>query len=178
MLVYEDQRQSSIATCRTGGGDGTFVQGWQLACARARELVRPLLEYAAEVASLTPWPDAEQLQVTMGKRILQCWTHTTNEAVLGELGWQLLEARAQQLRVSFWAKLLAMPPDSPARLVYDASLVAYSASVSGDHSLPTGAALTAADGWQVYYHPPSEPGVTPWPAQIKADLHTLGLQHE
>ena len=71
-----------------------------------------------------------------------------------------------------------MPPDSPARLVYDASLAAYSASDSGDHSLPTGAALTAADGWSVYYHSPSEPGVTPWPAQIKADLHTIGLQHE
>jgi hypothetical protein len=34
-------------------------------------LVRPLLEYAAEVVSITPWRQAEELQLIMAKCILQ-----------------------------------------------------------------------------------------------------------
>jgi hypothetical protein len=78
-----------------------------------KALVRPLLEYAAEVTSLSPWPDAERLQIAMGKRILQCPTRTCNVGVRGELGWHLLESRFQQLRVSFWGKLQCISPFPP-----------------------------------------------------------------
>src|SRR4051812_5898334 len=50
-----------------------------------KALVRPLLEYAGEVTSLTPWSQAEDLQVSMGRRILQCPSRTSSLGVLGEL---------------------------------------------------------------------------------------------
>src|SRR5690606_26052170 len=85
----------------------------------------PLLEYGAEVWSTLPWSGAERLQAQVAKRILQVPIRSSSTACLGELGWQTLEARWQQLRVSFWGKLQRMPGDAPARQVYDASRAFY-----------------------------------------------------
>ena len=56
-----------------------------------KALVRPLLEFCAEVTSLQPWSDAEQLQTAVGKRILQCPRYASATAAQGDLGWTTLE---------------------------------------------------------------------------------------
>ena len=144
-------------------------------------LVRPLMEYAAEIVSLTPWHQAEQLQLTMAKRILQCSTRTMGTAVMGELGWWSMEARYQQLRVAFWGKLQRMPIDSPARQVYDATMELNARTNSGDYQVP---AVEPSEGWEVHRPPTREisdhglntsPGMTLWCTQLKCDLYQLGL---
>jgi hypothetical protein len=67
-----------------------------------------------------------------------------------------------------------MPADRPARLVYNASLAWYSRSECSDHRV---AAVPASEGWEVWRHPSAEHGLLPWPAQLKCDLYTTGLDH-
>jgi hypothetical protein len=69
-------------------------------------LVRPILEYGAEVWGEDKWEEAEKLQREMGRRILKCSETTANEVVLGELGWWPLEARRDLLRLKYWRKLI------------------------------------------------------------------------
>ena len=73
-------------------------------------MVRPLLEYGAEVWGDERWEEAERLQVSVGKRILRCHRHTADDAVLGELGWMPLRARRDELRLRYYMHLEAMPP--------------------------------------------------------------------
>jgi hypothetical protein len=49
---------------------------------------------------------------------LKCSDKATDEAVLGELGWWRLKARADMLRLRFWASLVNMSLDSVAKKVY------------------------------------------------------------
>ena len=58
-------------------------------------LVRPILEYAAEVWGRGVWEAAEKLQREVGKLILGAPTRTANEVVLGDLGWWELKASRQ-----------------------------------------------------------------------------------
>ena len=65
-------------------------------------LIRPYLEYGAEVWCSEDdfvWEEAEKIQRKMARRILHCRKSTTNEAVLGELGWTSLKARRMMLRL-------------------------------------------------------------------------------
>jgi hypothetical protein len=133
-------------------------------------LVRPLLEYCCEVWSTSHWKDAERLQCSMAKRILACPIQTSSEAVRGELGLQCLEARHQQARVGFWLKLMAMPLDAPVRLVYEASQ-AYSEQYDDASVLE----YQPLDGAAVIFAPVLRDGLTLWPAQLKRDLHELGM---
>ena len=50
-------------------------------------LVRSILDYGSEILGYEHWEDGEKIQRTFGKRLLRCSSKTTNEAVLGELGW-------------------------------------------------------------------------------------------
>ena len=137
-------------------------------------LVRPLLEYAAEVWSAnTPWPAAELLQLRMAKRILQCPIRTTGVAAMGELGWLSMEARHQQLRVGFWSKILRMPANSPTRLVYDETLRFHAANACESDGVP---AVRPCEGWQVYRAPIATAVSSLWCAQLQRDLFTLGLE--
>ena len=141
-----------------------------------QSLVRPLLEFAAEVWSAnTPWPEAERLQLQVAKRILQCPIRTAGLAAMGELGWSSLEARWQQLRVGFWGKLLRMPPLSPARLVYDETVRFYALNACESDLCPT---ALPSEGWQVYRSPIKTAVASLWCAQIQRDLFTLGFEAE
>jgi len=71
-------------------------------------LIRPTLEYGAEIWGHQKWEQAEALQRFAGKRILRCSKLTTDEAVLGELGWWTLKARRDMLRLRYWAMLVNM----------------------------------------------------------------------
>ena len=142
-----------------------------------KALVRPLLEYGAEVASVQQraavWDAAEQLQTTMAKRILACPVRTSTAAVQGELGLHCMEARFLQLRLGFWGKLMRMDSSEPARLVYAESERSMSMGPWGEEAVPS---VSAADGWAMGRPAGSQGGLTPWPAQIKRDLFGTGLE--
>lgn len=67
-------------------------------CLRLWEaLVRPHLEYAAEIWGDCEFREAESVQLEMGRRILRCPPSVTRE-VTGELGWRL-QARRDYARL-------------------------------------------------------------------------------
>ena len=137
-----------------------------------KALVRPLLEYAAEIVSLTPWPNAESLHVSMGRRLLGCWYRTSSVAVLGELGWQTMEARWQQLRVNLWHKVICMPEHAPLKRVYAAELHWYAANI--DEFIPV---ASPREGFEIVRSSSHGRGMQLWCAQLKHDLYQLGLRH-
>jgi hypothetical protein len=139
-------------------------------------LVRPLLEYCAEVCSVTPWPAAENVQVAMGKRILQVSSRTCNEAIRGELGWQSMEARFLQARLCFWGKLHLAHEDSPARIVFEYSQWQYAASIAGDAGIRMAhLTATAQNGWEFMRAPTVRDGLVPWVSQLQYDLFSTGF---
>jgi hypothetical protein len=91
-------------------------------------LIRPVLEYGAEVAEYGRdgrWEEAEKVQRRMARRILGCATNTSNEAVLGELGWSSLEARRDELRLRYWGKMMRMKNERWTKRVYEKSRKEY-----------------------------------------------------
>ena len=64
-------------------------------------LGRTSLEYGAEIWGEGPWEEAELIQREMG-RILRCRKTTTNEAVLGELGWWRMKTRREFIKLKYW----------------------------------------------------------------------------
>jgi len=88
-------------------------------------LVRSVLEYGAEVWTNEEWEEGERVQREMGRRILRCHGKTTNEAVLGELGWWRLQARRDFLKLKYWIKLSLMNDSRLVRQVYLMSRDAY-----------------------------------------------------
>ena len=140
-----------------------------------KAMVRPLLEYCSEVWSIRPWPAAEAIQLSMGKRILKCSPHTPSEAVRGDLGWPSMEARYQQARVCFWGKLQFMTADHPARRVYEQSMQQHATTIMADQP-PTPS--EPSDGHPVVYVRPSTYGLVPWCAQLQSDLYQLGMRDD
>ena len=81
-------------------------------------LVRPLLEYGAEIWGPEKWEDAEKLQRNMGRRILGVRQNVNNEVVYGELGWWTLKTRRNVLRLRYWKRLLDMEESRLTKIVY------------------------------------------------------------
>jgi len=88
-------------------------------------LVRSVLEYGVEVSNATQWEEAEKIQREMARRILRCHGKTTNEAVLGELGWWRLQTRREFMKLKYWIKLSFMDDSRLVRQVYKLSREAY-----------------------------------------------------
>jgi hypothetical protein len=84
-------------------------------------LVRSVLEYGAVVGKSAGWEGAERVQREIGRRILRCHGKTTNEAVLGELGWWRLQTRREFLKLKYWFKVCLMEDSRLVRQVYLAS---------------------------------------------------------
>ena len=84
-----------------------------------KALVRPKVEYGAEIWGGGDWEEGEKLQRNMGKRILGLKESTTNEAVRGELGWWSLKARRDMMRLRFWRKILKMGQERLPKKVYE-----------------------------------------------------------
>jgi len=136
-------------------------------------LVRPLMEYAAEITSLYPWPAAESLQSRVAKRILQCPFRASNTAARGELGWITLEGRWQALRVGFLSKLLRMSGDRPARQVYNESISVFHSMAATHEGV---VAVPAEEGWPIQRAGRAAPPAAQlWCAQLQRDLYALGL---
>ena len=84
-----------------------------------KALIRPVLEYAAEIWGEKKWEEAEILQRKMAKRILGLPEKTTNEAVLGDLGWWPLKARRDMIRLRYLQKILNMKQDRLPKMIYE-----------------------------------------------------------
>ena len=78
-------------------------------------LVRPLLEYGAEIWGEKNWKEAEALQLEMGRGVLGVSKMTTHEVIQGEFGLGKMKSRRIELRLRFWYKIINMEKD---RLVY------------------------------------------------------------
>ena len=84
--------------------------------------VRSVVEYCMSIIGGDIWTTAEQLQVEAARRILRLLgTKTSNDAILGDLGWVSLRARRDELRLRFWCRLVGMEDDRLAKQVYLAS---------------------------------------------------------
>ena len=84
-----------------------------------KALVRPIVEYGAEIWGGGDWEDGEKLQRSMGKRILGLKESTTNEVVRGEMGWWSMKARRDMIRLRYWRKILNMGQERLTKKVYE-----------------------------------------------------------
>jgi len=80
-------------------------------------LVRPILEYAAEVWCDGIWEEAERLQREVGKVFLGLPVNTANEVVLGELGWWELRARRDKAKLKMLKRLSDRAKDDYCRFL-------------------------------------------------------------
>jgi hypothetical protein len=110
--VYEKARKRMKALCGLGLKKGVsakaMLRGWEV-------LVRPILEYGAEVWGEKKWVAGERLQREMGRRVLGVSKMTTNQVVQGELGLSSVRSRRILLRIRFWRKIINMKEN---RLIY------------------------------------------------------------
>ena len=81
-------------------------------------LVRSQLEYGSEVWGKDKWMVGEKLQLNMGKKILRCTLHTSNEAIYGDLGWWSLEARRNYKKLVYWYHLETLENNRITKRVY------------------------------------------------------------
>ena len=51
-------------------------------------LVRPVMEYGAEIWGEKNWKEGENLQLEMGRRVLGVSKMTTKEVIQGIWGWE------------------------------------------------------------------------------------------
>ena len=82
-------------------------------------LVRPLLEYGAEIWGSRNWVEADRLQKKMGNFFLGVRPNTPDEMVLGDLGWKELRNRRTILRLRYWKKILGMGDARLTKRVYE-----------------------------------------------------------
>jgi hypothetical protein len=142
-----------------------------------KAMVRPLLEYCAEVTSVTAWKTAEQVQASMAKRILGVSSRTSSTAARGELGWMSMDGRWQKARLIFWGKLQLMPADSPARMVYEASAAAFALEGAMEQLTASTPLVEPSDGWKVVYAATEQRDSSlPWCAQLLTDTAQLGRE--
>jgi hypothetical protein len=83
-----------------------------------KTMVRPMMEYAAEVWGDCVWGEAEKIQIQMGKRILGCRQKTADDVILGELGWWRMRGRRDMLRLRYWGKIMRMSNDRWVKKIY------------------------------------------------------------
>jgi len=83
-----------------------------------KALVRSVLEYGCEIWGEGAFSDLEKIQIEMGRKILRCNSTLTNEVVLGELGWETMKARRDEMRLRYWAKIVRMQEHRIPKIVY------------------------------------------------------------
>ena len=81
-------------------------------------LVRPVLEYAAEVDS-ERWEEAEKLQRMAGRMCLGVGREVPNEVIEGELGWWTVRGRREYLRLVYWGEMVNERGSSVVKEVYE-----------------------------------------------------------
>jgi hypothetical protein len=81
-------------------------------------LIRPTLEYAAEVWGGDDWPDADKIQNAAGRTLLGLYRSTAVEVARGELGWLSLRARRDIKQLRYWGKLVKMEDSRLVKQIY------------------------------------------------------------
>jgi hypothetical protein len=81
-------------------------------------LVKSVIEYGAAIWGAQAWNEAEIIQHEMGRRILRCHGKTTNEAVLGELGWWRMRTSREFIMLKYWIKIILMEESRLVKQVY------------------------------------------------------------
>jgi hypothetical protein len=81
-------------------------------------LVRSIVEYGCEVWGDISLTDFEDLQTTMGRKILRCGSRMSKEVIRGELGWETLRARRDEMRLRYWGKIVRMDDDRIPKIIY------------------------------------------------------------
>ena len=81
-------------------------------------MIRPTLDYAAEVWGGGDWKQAEQIQNRVGRTLLGLSKNDAGEVARGELGWLSLKARRERKLLVYWAKLVLMDDSRLAKKVY------------------------------------------------------------
>src|ERR1700722_10272407 len=103
--TLEKARKRTKALCGLGLREGisakAVLRGWQV-------LVRPRLEYGAEIWGEKKWKEGDDLQMEMGRMVLGVSKMTTREVIQGELGLGKLSSRRIILRLRFWSKIIKM----------------------------------------------------------------------
>ena len=110
--ILSKARKRMKALCAMGLREGVsaraLLRGWEV-------LVRPVLEYGAEIWGEKKWKQGEDLQIEMGKKVLGVSKMTTREVIQGELGLGKVSSRRILLRLRFWSKIIKMKKH---RLIY------------------------------------------------------------
>ena len=84
-------------------------------------MIRPILEYGAEIWGGGRWLEAEQIMRKVGRILLGLSRTANNEVVQGELGWWKMEGRRDFIRLKYWGKLLKMSAERLPRRIYEIS---------------------------------------------------------
>ena len=59
------------------------------------------------------WPEGEQVQADMAKKILRCSGMSKREALLGDLGWWTLQGRRNLKKLLYWFHINTLDNQSP-----------------------------------------------------------------
>ena len=121
--IKEKARRNVSRIWNMGMADGSLSVKASINLYQA--LVRSNLEYACEIWGDERWEEGERVQREMGRRILRCNGKTTNEAVLGELGWWRLQTRRDYCKLKYWIRILCMDETRLVRDVYKMSKEKY-----------------------------------------------------
>ena len=96
-------------------------------------MILPILCYGAEIWGFQHYDVIEKVQRKWCRRLLAVPSHTTNEAVVGECGRLPIYVSTLRRCISFWVKLLEMPPDIPRQ----AYIMLYKLDILGRHTWAT-----------------------------------------
>ena len=81
-------------------------------------MIRPTLEYGAEIWGGGKWPQADRIQNKVGRTLLGLFQSTAVEVARGELGWLSLKARRDIKQLKYWGRLLKMADSRLVKKVY------------------------------------------------------------
>ena len=83
-----------------------------------KALVRPGLEYGAEVLGFGNWTEAELIQRSVARKILHCNSKAVNAGVRGELGLWTMKGRRDFIKLRYWIHLLLLAETRLVKEVY------------------------------------------------------------
>jgi hypothetical protein len=81
-------------------------------------MVRPILEYGAEIWGGGKWPQADVIQNAAGKALLGLYRTSAEEVARGELGWLSLKSRRDIKQLRYWGKLVLMEDTRLVKQIY------------------------------------------------------------
>jgi hypothetical protein len=112
---FEDKAKSRLPMVTKSVVEGLSVETGEKLW---NTMIRPTLDYAAEVWGGDVWEKAEQIQDRAGRTLLGLSKFAAGEVARGELGWMSLKARRERKQLIYWGKILNMDDLRLAKLVY------------------------------------------------------------